>query len=187
MNVYDSCRQALKKEYEKDVTQNELGKRAGISQAHINRLLNGDSSFANLKFETLLKLLPCIRITLDGSPVHGHFQNVNGNGNIVAGRDAHAASKCAIAALYNGSKIKGQALTRRIKRLFKMARITGEPQQYCAHCLRTTFASICAENNVPLAVIQSWLGHTSQEVTRIYARIEDMRAKKKALERFPVL
>jgi integrase len=90
-----------------------------------------------------------------------------------------------IAVLYKGSD--GHALTRRIKRLFESAGITGEPQQYCAHCLRTTFASICAENNVPLPVIQSWLGHTSQEVTRIYARIEDMRAKKKALERFPVL
>ena len=82
---------------------------------------------------------------------------------------------------------RGQALTRRIKRLFNMAKISGEPQQYCAHCLRTTFASICAENDVPLAVIQSWLGHTSQTVTRIYARIEDMRVKKAALEKFPEL
>lgn len=82
---------------------------------------------------------------------------------------------------------RGQALTRRVKRLFEMAEISGDPQQYCAHCLRTTFASICAENGVPLAVIQSWLGHTSQTVTRIYARIEDMRAKRAALERFPEL
>ena len=93
----------------------------------------------------------------------------------------------AMNALYNGSKIKGQALTRRVKRLFNKAGIVGEEQQYCAHCLRTTFASICAENLVPLPVIQSWLGHTSQEVTRIYARIEDMRAKKAALAKFPTL
>ncbi|MFA7462255.1 MAG: tyrosine-type recombinase/integrase [Anaerovoracaceae bacterium] len=89
--------------------------------------------------------------------------------------------------LYNGSKIKGQALTRRIKRLFDMAKISGLPAQYCAHCLRTTFASICAENQIPLPVIQSWLGHTSQEVTRIYARIEDMRVKRAALAKFPKL
>ncbi|MFA6931872.1 MAG: tyrosine-type recombinase/integrase, partial [Lentisphaeria bacterium] len=90
-------------------------------------------------------------------------------------------------ALYKESKIKGQTLTRRVKRLFEKAKITGDSQQYCAHALRTTFASICAENNVQLPVIQSWLGHTSQEVTRIYARIEDMRAKKAALAKFPTL
>jgi integrase len=79
------------------------------------------------------------------------------------------------------------ALTTRFRRLFQMAGIRGEPGQYCAHCLRTTFASICAERGIPIAVIQSWLGHSSQEVTRIYTRVEDMRAKRKALEMFPNL
>ena len=59
--------------------------------------------------------------------------------------------------------------------------------QYCAHCLRTTFASICAENQIPLPVIQSWIGHSSPTVTRIYARIEDIRVKRLALEKFPEL
>ena len=36
-------------------------------------------------------------------------------------------------------------------------------------------------------VIQSWLGHSSPTVTRIYARIEDMRVKRLALEKFPEL
>lgn len=88
-----------------------------------------------------------------------------------------------MASLYS----RGDALTRRIKRLFAMAEISGERHQYCAHALRTTFASICAENNVPLAVIQSWLGHGCPSITRIYARIEDMRQKRAAMERFPVL
>lgn len=79
------------------------------------------------------------------------------------------------------------ALTLRFRRLFKLAGITGDKQQYCAHCLRTTFASICAENNVPLPVIQSWLGHSSPTVTRIYARIEDIRVKRAAMEKFPTL
>ena len=78
-------------------------------------------------------------------------------------------------------------LTRRFRRLFDSVDIVGDQQQYCAHCLRTTFASICAENAVPLAVIQSWLGHNSQTVTRIYARIEDMKAKKAAMAKFPEL
>ena len=79
------------------------------------------------------------------------------------------------------------ALTLRFRRLFKLANISGEKQQYCAHCLRTTFASICAENQIPLPVIQSWLGHSSPTVTRIYARIEDIRVKRKALAKFPEL
>lgn len=78
-------------------------------------------------------------------------------------------------------------LTTRFRRLFARAGITGEPGQFCAHALRTTFASICAEAGVPLAVIQSWLGHTSPMVTRIYARVEDMRAKREAMSKFPRL
>lgn len=78
-------------------------------------------------------------------------------------------------------------LTTRFRRLLHRAGITGEPGQFCAHAFRTTFASICAEAGVPLAVIQSWLGHTSQMVTRIYARVEDMRAKRAAMAKFPSL
>lgn len=74
-----------------------------------------------------------------------------------------------------------------IKDLMTAAGIKGDQHQYCAHALRTTFASICAEAEVPLPVIQSWLGHSSPTVTRIYARIEDMRAKRAALAKFPSL
>ena len=65
--------------------------------------------------------------------------------------------------------------------------LIGRPGQYCAHCLRATFATLCAEHGIPMAVIQSWLGHTSPMVTRIYARIEDMQRKREALARFPTL
>ena len=77
------------------------------------------------------------------------------------------------------------APTRHIRKLLRRCGIVGAPHQFCAHALRTTFASVCAERGVPLAVIQSWLGHTSQEVTRIYARVEDMRAKRAAMALFP--
>ena len=78
-----------------------------------------------------------------------------------------------------------KALTKQVHRLMEAAGVKGEPGQFCAHCLRTTFASMCAERGVPLGVIQSWLGHASQEVTRIYARVEDMRAKAAAIARLP--
>jgi integrase len=77
------------------------------------------------------------------------------------------------------------AVGKAIRRLMRRIGIIGQPQEYCGHCLRTTFAAMCAENNVPLAVIQSWLGHESQEVTRIYARIEDIKRKREALSRLP--
>jgi integrase len=78
-------------------------------------------------------------------------------------------------------------ISRRFSRAMKSCSIKGDAHQYCAHALRTTFASICAENGIPLAVIQSWLGHNCPSVTRIYARIEDMRAKRAALAKFPTL
>ena len=77
------------------------------------------------------------------------------------------------------------AISHRIRAFFKEAGITGPRQAYCPHCLRTTFAEMCAERGVPISVIQSWLGHTSQEVTRIYARVESLRAKREAMAKLP--
>jgi len=77
------------------------------------------------------------------------------------------------------------ALTRRITALMSSAGIPRAPGRHCAHCLRTTFAAMCAEAGVPMGVIQGWLGHASQEVTRIYARVEDMRARRAALAKLP--
>lgn len=78
-------------------------------------------------------------------------------------------------------------LTRRFRRLFDSVDIKGEPHQFCAHALRTTFASICASQGVPMPVIQSWLGHDCPSITRIYARVEDIKQKRLALAKFPTL
>lgn len=77
------------------------------------------------------------------------------------------------------------SLSHRITALMAAAGIERRPGRHCAHCLRTTFAAMCAEGGVPLGVIQGWLGHASQEVTRVYARVEDMRARRAALGRLP--
>lgn len=78
-------------------------------------------------------------------------------------------------------------LSHRISSAMEAIGLSGRPGQYCTHCLRATFATLCAEHGIPMAVIQSWLGHTSPMITRIYARIEDMQRKREALARFPSL
>ena len=80
-----------------------------------------------------------------------------------------------------------KVLPRRMSRLFQKLGIIGEKYEYSAHSLRTTCATISAEAGVPMAVIQSWLGHSSQMVTRIYTRVESDRQKAAAMAKFPDL
>ncbi|MBR0459653.1 MAG: site-specific integrase [Victivallales bacterium] len=80
-----------------------------------------------------------------------------------------------------------KALSKRIARLLDKLDIKGERCEYSAHSFRTTCATICAEEGVPMAVIQSWLGHSSPMVTRIYTRVETDRQKAQALSKFPDL
>ncbi len=87
MCIDDICREALREEYDKGTTQADLGKRAGISHAHVNRLLNGRSTFSNLKLETMLKLLPQASITLSGSQVIN-----NGSNHGIVAASAHGNS-----------------------------------------------------------------------------------------------
>lgn len=90
MNIYDSCQEALKVEYAKGVTQEDLAKRAGISQSHINRLLNGRSSFKDIKLETMLKLLPQASVSV------GDLQIINNGTNTgVIGITTTPSSACA--------------------------------------------------------------------------------------------
>lgn len=78
-----------------------------------------------------------------------------------------------------------KSITKKFKKILQACGIMGNPGEYCIHCLRTTFATMCCENNVPIAVIQSWLGHESRFVTEIYARHNDMRKKKEAVDKLP--
>lgn len=40
--------------------------------------------------------------------------------------------------------------------------------RYGIHSFRHSFASHAAQAGVPLGVLQAWLGHSSEEITRIY-------------------
>jgi len=76
-------------------------------------------------------------------------------------------------------------ISTRFRALFKKVGLWRGNGIICAHSLRSTFATICCEAGVPLAVIESWLGHSSPEITRIYAHFNDMNKKRAAIEKFP--
>ena len=89
MDIYTQLREKLQSAYDQGATDQEIADRLGTTQQQINNLRNGKRSFSKMRLETLLKLFPGIQVALDGSPLHVG-QRVSGNGNIVAGRDAHA-------------------------------------------------------------------------------------------------
>ena len=59
---------------------------------------------------------------------------------------------------------------------------------YSAHSFRHTFATLCAEGEVPLGLVQSWLGHGSDSVTsQIYTHYEAIKGKREMVNRIPTL
>lgn len=89
MDIYTQLRNLLQQKYLQGATDQEIADQLNCSSQHVNRLRNGKRSFSNMRLATILKLFPGLQVTLDGSPLHVG-QRVSGNGNIVAGRDAHA-------------------------------------------------------------------------------------------------
>ncbi len=58
--------------------------------------------------------------------------------------------------------------------------------QYSMHSFRHTFVSFCANSGVPLAIVQSIVGHGSPAMTRHYAHISQ-EAAKKAVDSLPII
>ncbi len=54
------------------------------------------------------------------------------------------------------------------------------------HSFRHLFASVAAENNVPLPVVQSMLGHSSQIMTQHYAKHTSRQAQKRYINNLPM-
>lgn len=76
-------------------------------------------------------------------------------------------------------------ISTRFRKLFKRLGLWRGNGVICSHSFRHAFATICCEEGVPLEVIQSWLGHASPAITRIYAHFNDMEKKRAAIEKFP--
>ncbi len=82
-------------------------------------------------------------------------------------------------AMYRHSDV---ALSERIQRVFRrcgietQAEVAGAGRKRVAvgyHSLRHTFVSLCANGGVPLAVVQSIVGHTNAAMTRHYFHVSD--------------
>ncbi len=57
--------------------------------------------------------------------------------------------------------------------------------KYGFHSLRYTFVAICAMNNIPLALVQEIIGHTSEAMTKYYMRFSS-KDKKEKLKNFSI-
>jgi integrase len=55
-----------------------------------------------------------------------------------------------------------------------------------AHALRHTFAYMAGVYNIPLAIVQSILGHMSPEMTEMYQRHASLKDKQKYLAQLPI-
>ena len=91
----------------------------------------------------------------------------------------HGAIMPELLAMYQHSDV---ALSERIQRVFQQcgietqAEVSGSARKRVAvgfHSLRHTFVSLCANGGVPLAVVQSIVGHTNAAMTRHYFHVAD--------------
>ena len=70
MTIFEQLQSILKAQRAHGTTNQEIAERVGLSQAHVNRLLNGSPNvIASVKFGTILKLFPgiiCLKEPNDG-------------------------------------------------------------------------------------------------------------------------
>ncbi len=80
---YSNLQQKLRDERNSGETNQTMADKAGISQSHMNRLLNGDAGqIGSLKFDTVLKLFPEIKTILERElGGQGAHQTASANGD----------------------------------------------------------------------------------------------------------
>ena len=81
MNLQELLQNWLVSQYNEGKTDEELADIAGCTRVHINRLRHGKFPMEKVKLETLLKLFPNLRISLDGSPITATNSAVNAGVN----------------------------------------------------------------------------------------------------------
>lgn len=64
----------------------------------------------------------------------------------------------------------------------RLAKATGIPvgrkdQAFCIHSLRHFFETHCMHSNIPQPVIDNWVGHSDQAMSRIYYQLHKERSQ----------
>ena len=80
-DINEQLRMVLEDMYQRGMKDQEIADLLGSSQSHINHLRKGKRTFAKMRMETLLKLFPNLRISLDGSPITATNSAVNAGVN----------------------------------------------------------------------------------------------------------
>ena len=118
-----------------------------------------------LRFDFAKKL-----VYVDGTKTRASARAVPLTGSLIAELKTYFAAGRDLAKNTKNLSIVFQGVCRK-------AKLTG----YCLHSLRHTFATRCLENGVPLKVLQSWLGHSTFEVTaNTYSHVTPEYSKKEA-------
>jgi len=73
-----------------------------------------------------------------------------------------------------------------IKTTVKIESRTRAVSNKSAHALRHTFAYMAGVYNIPLAIVQSILGHMSEEMTKMYQRHANLKDKQRYLAQLPI-
>lgn len=81
MDILDSLLQLINDKYANGMTDEEIACEFGCSHQQINHLRNGKRSFGNMKLETLIRMFPNLRVSLDGSPITATNSAVNAGVN----------------------------------------------------------------------------------------------------------
>lgn len=79
--LYDEILKELQIDYNKRLTQIEMGKKYGVSQAHIGKLLTDYKNILGIKVETLQKMFP--NATIYGKSNHISSSQITNNQGLI--------------------------------------------------------------------------------------------------------
>ena len=99
MDVFARLIDELKNERGKGVTNQMMADRCGVSQQHINKLLNGKASLQKLNFGAVLNLFPRVRRLLEGDAQTISISNSPSSAAAINGTASAGGAEAAVAAI----------------------------------------------------------------------------------------
>ena len=105
MTLIDFLNHLLQEERKHGATNRQMADRAGISQQHMNCILNGKRDLGGVSFEVMMRLFPKLeRILIENLHIQDtHSQAITGNGNIVANHNSTATANYPSTALLDAA------------------------------------------------------------------------------------